>query len=118
MLKEIEKDAINIGKLFIFMFIILKIIYLKEDFLIVLRLLLSIFLIYLIPTYLFFLNYKIEFVFKVIYAFGLGIALVNILMYFASKFFNLTVYQTIIFIPVLIFLCSFYYDYWNNYRKK
>lgn len=110
--EELLKDAKLILLSIVFFLVFFKIIYLKENLFNVLKLVLSYYYLYLLPGYIFLIPFrKLYPAYKLVFGFGIGLALTNMLIYFCSFFINLSIYNTVYFVPLVLIvagaLCSY-----------
>ena len=82
----VKKESRYIGLLFLLCIAILKAVYFKEDILVVLRLLLSLFWLFILPGYFFMLYWgeKLDFTERIIVGIGAAAALIGIFSYYAG----------------------------------
>ena len=109
MLNKIKKEAINLLVLFLLLLLIFKIVYLKENAIIILRTVLSIFWIFIIPGFylMYYWHQKLDFVERLVIGIGLSAALIGISSYYLGLIGINIKYHTII-LPSLMLGFAFF----------
>jgi len=109
-MKEIKSELKKIGIIFIIAYIFFQIHYYKESPLVVLRLLLAHFYLFIIPGYCLMLYYfkKIEFIYRFFIGVGLGYALQSLLAFFITLIFNLNLKTYYLVTPIILIIIGIY----------
>ena len=104
---NIKKEARYIGLLFLISLVILKIVFFKEDILVVFRYVLSLFWLFVLPGYCAMLYWKekIDFMERIIIGVGVSAGIIGIFSYYFGLIGLDIKYHTVI-LPLLIILIS------------
>ena len=101
---KLKKELQYIGLLFLIVLIMFKIIFFKENFIVLLRLFFSLFWLFVLPGYflMFYWKEKLEFVERFIIGIALSVAIIGILSYYLGLLGLHIKFQTVILPLVLI----------------
>lgn len=104
-LNKLKKEGSIIGILFILFVLIFKIIFFKEDFLVVLRIVFSIFWMFVVPGYfaMFYWSEKLNFAERLVIGMAFSAAIVGILSYYLGLI-GLNIQYHAVILPTIIIL--------------
>jgi uncharacterized membrane protein len=108
---ELKKELQYIGLLFLIILIMFKIVFFKENFIVLLRLVFSLFWLFVLPGYflMFYWKEKLNFIERFVIGIALSVAIIGTFSYYLGLFGLHIKFQTIL-LPLVLIIAGFIFS--------
>lgn len=106
----LKKESVYLGAVFLVLLLILKIVFFKEDFTVLIRYAASLFWLFILPGYFAMLYYreKIEFIERIVVGFAVSAAVIGVFSYYIGLVgFNIK-YHTFL-LPLILIIAGIFF---------
>ena len=116
-LSKLKRELLLIAVIFVIFILLFKLIFIKEDFIVIIKIIASIFWLFVLPGYsvLFYWHYKIGFIERIVIGIALSAAIIGIFSYYLGLLGLDIIYHSII-LPLIIIIAGFIIVF--RYLKK
>jgi hypothetical protein len=109
----------NVGIVFIVMYLLLQALYIRENMLTVLRLVISYMYLFFIPGYVLLSHVKFKEIIRIVLSLPVGFAVMGILVYYFNIIFHIPITPYYLIYPfVIILIASFPYIKKRTFSRK